>query len=53
MLREVSEVAFLLMIDGRRATLGGTAPSGVEHQLDATSPNTRFAREGRKRAHRA
>ena len=30
------------------ATLVGTTPSGVEHQLDATSPNTRFAREGRK-----
>jgi len=29
--------------------LGGTAHSGVKHQLDATSPNTRFAPEGRKR----
>ena len=30
------------------ATLVGTTPSGVEHQLDTTFPNTRFAREGRK-----
>jgi len=33
---------------GAVATLVRTTPSGVKHQLDATSPNTRFAREGRR-----